>query len=764
MPPATATRAQRHGAPSIYRIQPPTLKSSGAITHFARRKRSTRRSSARRRSSTTPSATSVCRGSFDIAFQDSAADGIVSIGSCSGRARAPGGDCRSHGSKGVRAEWGPTGSATAVPSEFSALARRRPGRCPGIRRGCRAPGHCGSEDAARRARRRLPVVKVAEGEESVGFGQKREQHEHAAHQVRNWVRLTFDCNDRCVFCLDSDTHDGRIRARDEVKAQILDGRRKGAERLILSGGEPTIHPDFVDFVRLGRAAGYTRVQTVTNGRMFAYPEFLRRALDAGLGEITFSIHGPDAKIHDALVGVKGAFDEEIAGLRAALADGRPVVNIDVCVNRANVRHLPRMLRTFMAMGVREFDLLQVIPFGRAWREGETTLFYDLEAHQDALRETFAMSREPDVHLWLNRFPVEHLEGFESLIQDPYKLNDEVRGRREEYERLLADGTPLPCREPARCRHCYVRRLCDHLDDTREALAAQRFDVVRFDLDWEAALPPSFGGDPASAERSRARAAAADHLRRLPVVDTAVAEAPPGLDLAARIAASGATRAWIVAADLAAARGHARTLPRALALELELRSTAGLAAALAADGSIDGRSLDRVRTRELAQTEAVLAIAGSFEVLAPFDREHAAWLATQTSWPSRLALVQPNYELASDAATRDAPLTSARELVARFGAITFEGVPHCRSGIAPRAPARVLDTAMLASTALDGAGASRLEIFRYTRRFVHDHDHVKSLRCRTCVHDPSCRGATVNFVRAHGFAALVPEVRDTPSGD
>ena len=351
-------------------------------------------------------------------------------------------------------------------------------------------------------------------EETVGFGQKRAQHEHAAHEVRNWVRLTFDCNDRCVFCLDADTHDGRIRSREEVKAQILDGRRKGAERLILSGGEPTIHPDFVDFVRLGRMAGYAKVQTVTNGRMFAYRDFLRRAIDAGLGEITFSIHGPDAKIHDALVGVKGAFDEEIAGLQHALDDGRPIVNIDVCVNRANVRHLGEMLRRFIAMGVREFDLLQVIPFGRAFREGKETLFYDLEEARPWLLEAFEFARRPDVHVWLNRFPVEHLEGFEELIQDPYKLNDEVRGRKPEYERWLDEGVPLPCREPARCKHCYVRRLCDHLEGVIADVAANRFDVVRIDATWEARLPAPFGGDPASIERAEQRKR--DEPVRLPI--------------------------------------------------------------------------------------------------------------------------------------------------------------------------------------------------------------------------------------------------------
>src|SRR5580692_8771043 len=163
---------------------------------------------------------------------------------------------------------------------------------------------------------------------AAGVADKVQAHEDAAHEKRNWVRLTFDCNDHCVFCLDAHTHNGDMRSREEVKEQILDGKRKGATRLILSGGEPTIHPDYVDFVRLGRLAGYSKIQTVTNGRLFSYGTFLDRCLAEGLSEITFSIHGPNARVHDALVGTKGAFDEEVRGLKAALADGRPIVNVD----------------------------------------------------------------------------------------------------------------------------------------------------------------------------------------------------------------------------------------------------------------------------------------------------------------------------------------------------------------------------------------------------------------------------------------------------
>ena len=114
-----------------------------------------------------------------------------------------------------------------------------------------------------------------------------------------------------------------------------------------------------------------------------------------------------------------------------------------------------------------------------------------------LLEAFAYSKRPDVHMWLNRFPPQHLEGYEHLIQDPYKLNDEVRGRKEEFARLVDDGVWLDCRDPARCRYCYVERLCDTLEAVLDMVDARDFDVVRVDTEWEKRQPADFGGDPAS---------------------------------------------------------------------------------------------------------------------------------------------------------------------------------------------------------------------------------------------------------------------------
>jgi MoaA/NifB/PqqE/SkfB family radical SAM enzyme len=589
---------------------------------------------------------------------------------------------------------------------------------------------------------------LSEETHAAGVADKVASHEDAAHEKRNWVRLTFDCNDHCIFCLDSDAHNGDMRDRDDVKRQILEGRRAGATRLILSGGEPTIHPNYVEFVRLGRQAGYPKIQTVTNGRMFSYGDFLDRCLDAGLGEITFSIHGPNAKIHDALVGTKGAFEQEMTGLRRALAhrgrspQGLPIVNVDIVVNRGNVRVLPQMLELFYGMGVKEFDLLQVVPFGRAFTDGRDTLFYDLAEMRPFIQEALAYSKKLDVHIWMNRFPPQHLEGYEHLIQDPYKLNDEVRGRKEEYARLLDEGTWLDCRDPARCRYCYLEKLCDTLEGVIATVDGKRFDVVRVDAGWEAKQPPVFGGDPASARRSKEEAARAGQngKRALPVFE---GKRDP-VSLEALVEASAATTLRVCAAGVDQAAELAARFPRLARLELELEDYAGLDVALA--GPLRGREVVRASARTPSQAESLLAMNAAFEVTVELTNETAAWLLALTALSPRVALRQPNYERLTEASANDVDL---RAFFARFPhEVPVDNVPACILGRAPREPGRVLDTAMMTPE-------GRLEIFRYTRRYILEGYRTKSLRCATCVHFEGCAGMHVNYVRAHGYAVMEP---------
>jgi pyruvate-formate lyase-activating enzyme len=524
------------------------------------------------------------------------------------------------------------------------------------------------------------------------------QHEAAAHEKRNWVRLSYDCNNHCTFCLDSNAHDGTMRATQDIKVQIVEGRKRGSNRLILSGGEPTMHPNFLDFVKLGKMAGYPKIQTVTNGRMFRYPDFLNTAADNGLHEITFSLHGHTAKLHDALVGTPGAFVEEVAGLRAALDSGRFIVNVDIVINKQNVKHLPEMLETFIGWGVKEFDLLHIIPFGNAWSDARDHLFYNLDGNLEHLQKAFAYARRPDVHIWLNRFPPPYAEGFEDLIQDPYKLNDEVRGRREEYDRYLSLGQKLSCREPERCKHCYLQNLCDTLDDVLDVRRAEHVDVIRY-----AGAPPLTG--------------------KLP--DAPIAR--------------------IVAPNVEQAANLVTKVPQAM-VELELDSYRSFAEAMDGDGKLAGKQIVACYTGDAETAKTLLTLGGSIEVRVFLNPATESMIRALGQPPANLVIVQKNYDLVSDAQANDVDTKSFFQTYSY--PVAVENVPACIVGRSVRPTRKILDMEMLGAD-------TRLDMVAYTKRYVADGYYTKALRCKDCRENASCRGVHVNWVRAHGFGAVEP---------
>jgi MoaA/NifB/PqqE/SkfB family radical SAM enzyme len=211
---------------------------------------------------------------------------------------------------------------------------------------------------------------------------------------------------------------------------------------------------------MAKKIGYTRVQVISNGRMFAYDNFLNTAVSSGLDEITFSIHGHTEKLHDFLTNTPGSFNESLKGLKNALKIKKLIVNIDVVINKRNVKYLKDILDYFMLLGVNEFDLLQVIPFGNAW-ENKQKLFYDIPKMLPYLKQVFRLSLNKCYHIWLNRFPPEYLETYEHLIQDPEKLYDEVGGRSKTFNAFIRNDEKIGC-FGERCGYCYLKMFCQDL--------------------------------------------------------------------------------------------------------------------------------------------------------------------------------------------------------------------------------------------------------------------------------------------------------------
>ena len=517
--------------------------------------------------------------------------------------------------------------------------------------------------------------------------------EAAAVEERHWLRLTRRCNNRCLFCHDAERQDGSVLPVAELEADMAAGRARGATRLVLSGGEATIHPAFVELVAAGRRAGYRWIQVVTNGRMFAYERFTRRAAEAGLDEATVSVHGHTPELHDALAGARGAFAQALRGIRNLQAAGR-VVSVDVVVCRPNVRHLGDILQLFLGMGVTEFDLLHLIPHGRAETEERERLAYDAVAEAPGLVAALRAADRPGVHLWTNRWPPPLLEGVEHLIQDPHKLLDELRGTAEGFAAWLERGEPLPCRGE-RCGRCHMEGFCGALEEARTRLLSGGFEVVEV----EAARAPAIAPGARAALARQARAVLRLRARDVAEAEAALARLPGG-------ATAG--------------------------LELELERPGPLPPALA------GR-VRRAVVRTAAQLDAALDLGG-VAVEVPLSRATAPLAARALAEaPERVLLRWPGRALLSEVVAEGLPPAEVARLARDARA---EGIARC---LAPRSerPRAVLAEAWLRP---DGG----LDLFPFAERYLREEDRTRALRCAGCPEAGACPGAHVNEVRAHGF--------------
>ncbi len=529
--------------------------------------------------------------------------------------------------------------------------------------------------------------------------------ERAANVRKHWVRLVTACNSRCVFCLDTDTPRNVYLLENDVRQEIKRGRDElNADKIILSGGEGSIHPKFLDFVRYAKEVGYDRVQTVTNGYMFSKREFFLAAVEAGLGEITFSLHGHTAELHDRLTGAEGAYHRLMKGMMRAVRDGRVIVNVDVCINKQNVPFIDKIVELCLSVGVREFDLLHVIPQGAAFQNRDE-LFYDPVEHLPRLQKVFRLNRHPSVVVWTNRFPVEFLEDLEDLIQDPHKMLDEVNGRRFQVRRYLDESVPLECRQQERCEHCFIEPFCTTADRVIERQNQASWDI------WWIGAPD--GTVPAASDLPFGCRSVGVEVDDLADVEDLGVDPNVGIYVRPKRAS--------------------RVVDRTI---------------------VSNRLL--VALREPEQLDVVLGetpLPAGVEVEIELNQRTAPWLLSQRervrTYLDVVRLHQPSYEFLKDAVAND-----VRDLKGFF---TELALPIRTSGLTAclAVGAQLVDAPKILEKKLFDPTTGRLAIRELARTHVVHGYLAKSLRCRDCVVTERCEGAHINFIRDQGFAELQP---------
>jgi len=98
------------------------------------------------------------------------------------------------------------------------------------------------------------------------------------------------CNIRCSFCYYHYEEPSPFISFDTLRQGIIDAKSRGNDTIDFTGGEPTMHPQIVDLVKICSDNGM-RSCIITNAILLFKDSLLERLLEAGLSDLLITIQG-----------------------------------------------------------------------------------------------------------------------------------------------------------------------------------------------------------------------------------------------------------------------------------------------------------------------------------------------------------------------------------------------------------------------------------------------------------------------------------------
>jgi hypothetical protein len=132
---------------------------------------------------------------------------------------------------------------------------------------------------------------------------------HLSHTGLANVDLTNRCNLKCPICFANANAAGYVFEPDydtvvKMLQVLRDERPVPCPAVQFSGGEPTVHPGFLDIIAAAHRMGFAQVQVATNGIKFAQSiDFCQKASDAGLNTVYLQFDGLRPEIYKRARGV-----------------------------------------------------------------------------------------------------------------------------------------------------------------------------------------------------------------------------------------------------------------------------------------------------------------------------------------------------------------------------------------------------------------------------------------------------------------------------
>jgi uncharacterized radical SAM superfamily Fe-S cluster-containing enzyme len=173
---------------------------------------------------------------------------------------------------------------------------------------------------------------------------------HVGHAAVTNIDLTNRCNLKCPICFANANVLGYVYEPTyeqvlEMLARVRNIKPVFPPAIQFSGGEPTIHPRFLDLLKAARSMGFTHLQIATNGIRIAQDlEFARDCKAAGLYTVYLQFDGTEDGVYRKTRGMSGLWDLKKRAVENAREVGLHIVLVPTIIKTVNDHQVGNILQ------------------------------------------------------------------------------------------------------------------------------------------------------------------------------------------------------------------------------------------------------------------------------------------------------------------------------------------------------------------------------------------------------------------------------------
>ncbi|PIU21935.1 MAG: hypothetical protein COT14_03780 [Candidatus Diapherotrites archaeon CG08_land_8_20_14_0_20_30_16] len=164
-----------------------------------------------------------------------------------------------------------------------------------------------------------------------------------------WLTIISQCNNNCEFCYYKKR--GGIMTLDTIRNFIHLFNKIKPKKIILIGGEPTLHPNFEEIVNMLYNGGFN-VFVVTNGLGFSRKSLCKTILPKLKG-ITISIEGPK-DLHNIIVDNQQAYNFIRKAIKNVFNYNIKILSTNTAISKSNFSSLSKLIDELYNLGIKRF--------------------------------------------------------------------------------------------------------------------------------------------------------------------------------------------------------------------------------------------------------------------------------------------------------------------------------------------------------------------------------------------------------------------------